>query len=105
MAGHGALLERKGGGRGEGGMARVAAGGGRHGEGLRALRALVAALFGLLVRDCCLRAVLFVRKKRRKERRKRKGRKRRRKKRKKWKFSKLEKFGEKNKRQFMKVYA
>jgi hypothetical protein len=61
--------------RGWGGCRR-----GYHGEGLRALEALVAALFGLLVTDCCLRAVLFVRKKRRKERRKRKGRKRRKKK-------------------------
>jgi hypothetical protein len=80
MADHGALPERKGGGKGEACAARVAAGGGHHGEGLQALGALVAALFGLLVRDCCLRAVLFVRKKRRKERRKRKGRKRRNKK-------------------------
>jgi hypothetical protein len=99
-------------GRGKGKRERAAQLGcswGHHGEGEGYRRGVRHGTLPSCssVRCCCLHAVLFVRKKRRKERRKRKGRKRKEKKRKKRKnmenFPNMKNFGEKNKRQFMKL--
>jgi hypothetical protein len=99
------LAGEKGGGRGEGGAARVATGGvpwggaagtqGTHGCSVQFARE------GLLS-ACCV-----VREEEEEEREKKKKRKEKKKEKKEkcGNFSKLENFGEKNKRQFIKVYA